>query len=153
MTPARRGKSRRVSALIAIPIMPPLRRARIGGKSQYANQRRRDHDKKMLRQHCYVMSSMPGPADAHEQKGEICLPWRSCVTDLDNTAGQGDSAKRNDRARTLTFDTTSNRYQKQRTDYVEKGHGARDEAGRPAILRHHLMEIDTRAKQAERISD
>jgi hypothetical protein len=61
-----------------------------------------------------------GRADAHDQKGEICFPWHNCVANLNNAAGQGDSAKRNDGTRTVTFDTTANRYQKQCADHVEK---------------------------------
>src|SRR5665213_1523249 len=94
-----------------------------------------------------------GPADAHEQKGEICLPWHRCVANLDHTAGQGDPAKRNDGARTITFDAATHRYQKQCADHVEKGDSTRDETGGPAVRRDHLMEIDTRAKQAECVSD
>jgi len=74
------------------------------------------------------------------------------LANLDNTAGQGDSAKRNDGPRTKSFDADANRYQKQCADHVENSDGTRNEAGGPAVHRDHLMEIDTGAKQAERIS-
>src|SRR5258708_4757154 len=94
-----------------------------------------------------------GPADTHEQKGKIGFPWNSCVANVDNTADQGESARGKDGARTVTFDTTANRYQKQCADHVEKGDSTRNEARRPAVRGTHLMEIDTRAKQTKCISD
>jgi hypothetical protein len=55
--------------------------------------------------------------------------------------------------RTVTFDAGADPYQEQCADHIEKRDRAGNEAGRPAVRRYDLMEIDTRAKQAECISD
>ncbi len=94
-----------------------------------------------------------GPADPHDEKGGVGLPWHHDMTDRGDATGQGRYAEREDRLRTEAAEDSADRNKQQRAHDIEERDRAGDETGRPAFLFDQGVQIDTGAEQAERVGE